>query len=136
MDPTLKWERTRTMDFGIETAFFNNKLTLNASYFYRKTTDVLYKPSASYSSIFGLNVSEVNTGEVENKGWEFEIGHQNQIGKFKYHVNANFSIINNKVLTLGVGNVEQSHKHANAFPAPAAGKSHYETTCPNICYLQ
>lgn len=109
VDPTLKWERTRTMDFGIETAFFNNKLTLNASYFYRKTTDVLYKPSASYSSIFGLNVSEVNTGEVENKGWEFEIGHQNQIGKFKYHVNANFSIINNKVLTLGVGNVEQNN---------------------------
>lgn len=53
VDPGLKWERTRTTDVGIETAFFNNKLTFNASYFYRKTTDVLYKPAASYSSIFG-----------------------------------------------------------------------------------
>ena len=44
VDPTLKWERTRTTDFGIETALFNNKLTFNASYFYRKTTDILYKP--------------------------------------------------------------------------------------------
>lgn len=44
VDPGLKWERTRTTDVGIETAFFNNKLTFNASYFYRKTTDVLYKP--------------------------------------------------------------------------------------------
>lgn len=42
VDPGLKWERTRTTDVGIETAFFNNKLTFNASYFYRKTTDVLY----------------------------------------------------------------------------------------------
>ena len=50
VDPGLKWERTRTTDVGIETAFFNNKLTFNASYFYRKTTDVLYKPAASYSS--------------------------------------------------------------------------------------
>ena len=75
VDPGLKWERTRTTDVGIETAFFNNKLTFNASYFYRKTTDVLYKPAASYSSIFGLSVSQVNTGELENKGWEFEIGH-------------------------------------------------------------
>lgn len=85
VDPGLKWERTRTTDVGIETAFFNNKLTFNASYFYRKTTDVLYKPAASYSSIFGLSVSQVNTGELENKGWEFEIGHQNTIGKFHYH---------------------------------------------------
>ena len=65
VDPGLKWERTRTTDVGIETAFFNNKLTFNASYFYRKTTDVLYKPAASYSSIFGLSVSQVNTGELE-----------------------------------------------------------------------
>lgn len=79
VDPGLKWERTRTTDVGIETAFFNNKLTFNASYFYRKTTDVLYKPAASYSSIFGLSVSQVNTGELENKGWEFEIGHQIQL---------------------------------------------------------
>ena len=109
VDPTLKWERTRTTDFGIETALFNNKLTFNASYFYRKTTDILYKPSASYSSIFGLSVSQVNTGEVENKGWEFEIGHQNRLGDFSYHINGNFSIINNKVLTLGMGNVTQNN---------------------------
>ena len=75
VDPGLKWERTRTTDVGIETAFFNNKLTFNASYFYRKTTDVLYKPAASYSSIFGLSVSQVNTGELENKGWELSLIH-------------------------------------------------------------
>ena len=109
VDPTLKWERTRTADFGIETGFFNNMLTLNATYFHRKTTDVLYKPAASYSSIFGLSISEVNTGELENKGWEFEIGHQNTIGDFHYHVNGNFSIIKNKVLTLGMGNVIQNN---------------------------
>ena len=109
VDPTLKWERTRTADFGIETGFFDNKLTLNATYFYRKTTDVLYKPAASYSSIFGLSISEVNTGELENKGWEFEIGHQNTIGDFHYHVNGNLSIIKNKVLTLGMGNVTQNN---------------------------
>lgn len=109
VDPTLKWERTRTTDIGIETGFFKNKLTFNASYFYRKTTDVLYQPSASYSSIFGLSVSQVNTGAVENKGWEFEIGYMDQIGDFKYHINGNFSIIKNKILTLGMGNVTQEN---------------------------
>ncbi len=109
VDSNLKWEKTRTSDIGVETGFFNNRLTLNASYFYRKTTDVLYTPSASYSSIFGLSVSQVNTGAVENKGWEFELGYRDNVGAFNYWVNGNFSIIKNKVLTLGMGNVEQDN---------------------------
>lgn len=109
VDPNLKWERTRTMDVGIETGLFDNKLTFNATYFYRKTTDVLYKPAASYSGIFGLDISEVNTGALVNKGWELELGHQNRIGHFNYHVSANFSVINNEVKTLGMGNVVQNN---------------------------
>lgn len=109
VDPNLKWEKTRTSDIGIETGFFQNRLTFNATYYYRKTTDVLYKPSASYSSIFGLNLSQVNTGAVENKGWEFEIGYRDKVGSFNYWVNGNFSIIKNKVLTLGMGNVTQAN---------------------------
>ncbi|WP_423786480.1 TonB-dependent receptor [Hoylesella timonensis] len=109
VDPSLKWEKTHTSDIGIETGFFQNRLTLNATYFYRKTTDVLYKPSASYSSIFGLSVSQVNTGAVENKGWEFEVGYRDKVGAFNYWVNGNFSIIKNKVLTLGMGNVIQAN---------------------------
>ena len=109
VDSNLKWEKTRTSDIGIETGFFQNRLTFNATYYYRKTTDVLYKPSASYSSIFGLNLSQVNTGAVENKGWEFEIGYRDKVGSFNYWVNGNFSIIKNKVLTLGMGNVTQAN---------------------------
>lgn len=109
VDPNLKWEKTRTSDVGVEMGFFHNKLTLNASYYYRKTTDVLYTPSASYSDIFGLGVSQVNTGAVENKGWEFEVGYRDKAGAFNYWVNGNFSINSNKVLTLGMGNVEQEN---------------------------
>ena len=49
----------------------------------------------------------MNTGGLENRGWEFEFGHRNKIGGVSYTLNANFSIINNKVLNLGLGNVEQ-----------------------------
>ena len=107
VDPTLKWEKTRTTDIGFESSLWKGKLTFNAAYFYRKTTDILYTPSSSYSSIFGLAISQVNTGSLENKGWEFEIGHRNKVGDFNYNINGNFSIINNKVITLGMGNVEQ-----------------------------
>lgn len=109
VDPSLKWEKTTTTDIGFESSFWRGMLTFNASYFYRKTTDILYKPSSSYSSIFGLNLSQINTGSLENRGWEFELGHQNTIGDFSYNINGNFSIIKNKVLSLGIGDVEQEN---------------------------
>lgn len=108
-DPFLTWEKTNTMDIGLESNLWSNKLVFNLNYFYRKTTDILYKPDASYSSIFGLNLSPVNTGSLQNKGWEFEVGHRNKIGSFSYHLSGNFSIINNKVLSLGIGNVKQQN---------------------------
>ena len=109
VDPTLKWERTRNIDFGIEAGFFKDKLNVGVTYFTRKTFDVLYKPAASYSNIFGLNISQVNTGKLENKGWEIELRWNDQIGDLKYHINGNLTIVDNKLVSLGVGNVTQKN---------------------------
>ncbi len=106
-DPTIHWETTETKDFGVETGFFDGKLTFNATYFDRFTYDILYTPSSSVSSVLGVGISETNTGEVKNTGWEFELGHQNIIGDFRYQIQSNLTIINNEVVTLGLGNVEQ-----------------------------
>ncbi len=106
-DPTLKWETTRTIDAGFEAMLWNGLLSTNVTYFHRYTYDILYQPSSSVSAVFGLEMSEVNTGEVLNSGWEFEIGHRNTIGEFSYGINGNFSIIKNEIKSLGVGNVSQ-----------------------------
>lgn len=108
-DPRLKWETTRTIDGGFESILWNGLLSANISYFYRYTYDILFKPNASASSAFGLEMSEVNTGEASNRGWEFELGHRNQIGDFSYSIDGNFTIIKNRVETLGLGNVEQAN---------------------------
>lgn len=107
IDPTIKWEETETIDGGLEAVFWNGLLSFNASYFTRKTYDILYKPSGSISSVLGQKISEMNTGKLKNYGWEFELGHRNHVGEFSYTVNANLSIIKNKLQTLGVGNVGQ-----------------------------
>lgn len=106
-DPTLKWETTRTVDAGFESVLWNGLLSANITYFHRYTYDILFKPNASASSIFGLKMSEVNTGEALNHGWEFELGHRHQFGDFSYNINTNFSIINNELKSMGVANVKQ-----------------------------
>ncbi|SHJ69937.1 SusC/RagA family TonB-linked outer membrane protein [Pseudozobellia thermophila] len=106
-DENIKWESTETTDVGFESGFFDGKLTFNATYFHRNTTDVLFKPSSSVSTVLGVGISETNTGAVKNTGWEFDMGHRNTKGDFGYSINGNFSIIENEVVTLGLGNVEQ-----------------------------
>lgn len=109
-DPNLHWEETRTTDGGIEIGFFNNGLLdFNANYFYRKTTDLLYKPSANVSNVLGMGIDYSNTGSLENKGWEFEVSHRSTIGNVTYHIGGNLSIIKNKLLDLGLGNVTQKN---------------------------
>jgi len=107
VDSTLHWESTRTTDVGTEFGFFNNKLTGSATYFHRYSYDILVSPGSSVSNVLGFGLSQRNSGELKNTGWEFTLGHTNNIGKFSYNIAGNFSIINNEVLDLGVGNVIQ-----------------------------
>lgn len=109
VDNTLHWEETSTIDAGVELSLWNGLLEAEADFFYRKTTGILYQPSSSVSNIFGFSLSEMNMGELSNKGLELQLTHKNHIGKFNYNISGNLSFISNKVLTLGLGDVDQGN---------------------------
>ena len=109
VDETLHWETTTTTDLGIEGTLWNGLLNFDVTYFYRKTKDILFSPSASVSSIFGFSLSQMNMGQLKNDGFELQLGHNNTIGDFTYGISGNFSIIRNEVITLGLADVEQSN---------------------------
>ena len=106
VNPNIHWESTRTKDLGLETTLFTN-LNLSATYFDRYTYDILVAPAGSVSKVLGFGVGVENSGKLSNKGWEFTLNYKNKIGELNYNVGGNFSIINNKVLDLGVGNILQ-----------------------------
>lgn len=106
-DENLHWESTRTTDVGIEAGLFKNKLTFSSTYFDRYTYDILYSPTSSISKVLGFQISATNTGKLRNSGMEFTLGHNNTLGKFSYNVSGNLTILQNKVLDLGIGNVTQ-----------------------------
>ncbi|KIO75801.1 membrane protein [Pedobacter lusitanus] len=106
VNSNIHWESTRTKDLGLETTVFNN-LNFSATYFDRYTYDILVAPAGSVSKVLGFGVGVENSGKLSNKGWEFSLSYKNNIGALSYNVSGNFSIINNKVLDLGVGNILQ-----------------------------
>jgi TonB-linked SusC/RagA family outer membrane protein len=106
-DTTLHWESTRTQDIGLEASFFKRLLSVSATYFHKKTYDILVSPASSVAQVLGFSVGQKNSGSLLNKGWEFTLNHQNKIGNFSYSVGSNLTYLNNTVLDLGVGNVTQ-----------------------------
>ena len=91
----ITWESTTSFDIGIDMSVFEGKLNLVVDYFDKTTNDILY--SISTSAALGMTPSEVNAGQVSNKGWDFEVIHKNRLGDFSYNVSLMFSAVKNTV---------------------------------------
>ena len=97
-NPDLTWETSVQTDFGMDLRMFNNRLTFGVDWFNKDTKDLLV--SISPVAEVGISRTTVNAGSVNNHGWEFELGWQDQIGDFHYSINANLSTLKNKVTYL------------------------------------
>ncbi len=92
----LTWETSQQLDIGIDTRFFNDRLTFSLDW-YDKTTKNLIVTGANLSYSAGNSASPLNGGEIKNTGWEFDLGYRDHIGDFNYAVSANLSSVNNEV---------------------------------------
>ena len=67
----LTWEKTDKFNIGVETQFFDRRLTVEADYYYEKTIDLVNDVSLSNTS--GFSTYKSNMGEVMNKGFELTV---------------------------------------------------------------
>ena len=102
-NPNIRWEKTETVNIGLDMGLFKNKLTIGLEFFNKQTTDMLLRVPVTLSA--GLDDAPMtNAGSVQNRGVELIVNHKNNIGKFRYEVGFNVSYIKNKVTSLGTGN--------------------------------
>ncbi len=99
-NPDLRWETTRQTDIGIDMALFENRVTFNAGYYYKKTVDLLLDVPLPRTS--GFSTVAQNSGEIENSGFEFALGADilPESSPLKWHIDANIATNKNKVLKL------------------------------------
>src|SRR5690606_19893194 len=89
---------TRQWNIGTDIGLFNDRITLLADYYYKKTSDLLIGLSILSSS--GYTSKFTNSGTIENKGFEFELTSQNFVGDFKWTTSLNMTFNRNRVLSL------------------------------------
>lgn len=112
-NPDLKWETTTQTNFGIDLGFINDKLTFSADYFNKTTDDILLTVGLPAVSVGVIGRTYVNAGEVENKGFEFNLGWKDNDNDFKYGINANMATLSNQVNKLQqyVQNIQDDATH-------------------------
>jgi len=99
IDEDITWETTTTLDIGLDVGFMDNKITVEADYFQKKTTDIIVQ--LPIPDIMGdLTPPYENVGEMVNNGFEFTINYDNQSlnrDKFGYNIGLNATYIDNEV---------------------------------------
>lgn len=99
-NPDITWESADMRNIGINFLLFDGKLSGDFNYFYQKRTDILIPRAASVPDFTGLTLPQENLGEVDNFGWELELGWNDKIGDFGYNLGFNFTQAKNEVVYL------------------------------------
>lgn len=96
----LRWEKSKTLDVGVDIALLNNRLSFIVDYYDRRTSDLL--TNLTLPSYVGFTSVRTNLGTFQNKGLELTA---NAIVMRKpngliWEVGGNVSFVKNKILQL------------------------------------
>ena len=96
----LSWQITEEQDYGLDLGLLNNKIRIGFDYFISTTIDMLFEKPIS--SITGFNEIDINQGEIESKGLEFELSATAiATDDFRWNVSGNISTVETDVISMG-----------------------------------
>ena len=95
-NPELTWEKTYMTNLGIDYAFLNSRLSGSVDIYNKNTKGILISLPAPLEHGTST-VPNQNAGEVNNKGFEFDIHWNDRIGKVSYDLGFNMGFVTNKV---------------------------------------
>lgn len=93
----LRWEKTQSVNVGLDFSVLNQAINLSVDYYYRKGTDLIGKQMLPLET--GFVSTNINWASMVNKGVEVSLSTRNVATKnFSWYTNLNFAYNNNKVL--------------------------------------
>ena len=102
--PTTKWELGVGTDVGLEASLINNKLSIEADWYNRKTKNAIFDIPV-LGSVGTTNGTVIgNQATFQNQGFEFLVTWKDNINRdWNYSISANAGFNNNKVLNVASG---------------------------------
>ena len=102
-NPSLSWEKSQKLNIGIDASLFKQKLNIVFDFFKEHRYDIFTNlgdgDKLGFPDIAGANAPWINSGIVDNFGFDFEIGWRGKIGRnFIVNVRPNFTFARNKII--------------------------------------
>ncbi len=120
-NPGLKWEKSNTVEGGLEMGFLNNRITAAVAMYNRVTTDKIASVILPTSS--GITSIRTNNGSMRNRGVELETTIKAvQKDNFSVQIGANAAWNKNKVLKLPFNGNENNRQGGQRIYDPKSGK--------------
>ncbi|GAB3505680.1 TonB-dependent receptor [Emticicia fontis] len=95
----ISWEKTSSVDLGLDAYFLKNKLRFTADVYRKETKDMLL---ALQIPIFvGFDNPNQNTGMMTTKGIDLDLGWTSTVGKLRYSASFNLSQFKSTMGDLG-----------------------------------
>jgi len=99
-NPNLKNERINEFEAGFEAGFFNNRISLEASFYSKKTIDGII-PNVALAPSTGYSATSVNSAVMRNRGIEILLNVTPIKSRdFNWDLTLNFTRNRNKVLSI------------------------------------
>lgn len=92
----LTWETTTQTGVGVDFAVLQNRISLSADWYYKRTTDMLMWVSLPSGAAAASSIQR-NEGEMTNTGFEFGISSRQFQGVFSWTTDLNMSFNRNKL---------------------------------------
>lgn len=98
----LKWERSSSVNVGIESQFKDYRYRLVGNVYKRRTENLLFQNQTIPSSTGFGSISYINAGTMDNTGWELEFSTNRMVqrGKWTFDVSLNLSNYRNEIIEL------------------------------------
>ncbi|MFS4448453.1 SusC/RagA family TonB-linked outer membrane protein [Maribacter sp. 2307UL18-2] len=102
-NPGLQWEASKELTIGLDYGFAGNRISGSIDYYQRNSDELLLNNPVSY--LTGFNQGIVNLGEVQNRGFEFELRTKNISNEnFSWNSTLIASTNQNELLSFGDSN--------------------------------
>ncbi|BEG99499.1 SusC/RagA family TonB-linked outer membrane protein [Bacteroides sedimenti] len=110
-NPGLRWEKSKTFEFGLDLSYLNNRYSTNFTFYNRLTSDKLARVNLASSS--GISSILTNNGAIRNRGVEIELAAKPiQSKDWNWNINANISYNKNIIEKLPNNGLEKNRQNA------------------------
>ncbi|MBX3252536.1 MAG: TonB-dependent receptor [Chitinophagaceae bacterium] len=100
-NPNITWEKASKTDIGIEARLWNGLVNIEADYFHERRANMLLAPNVTVPVEYGIGLSQVNAGIMENHGFEFTVsGNYNITKDLRVGISGNFTYAKNKMVEI------------------------------------